>query len=248
MTSAIFYYGRDLPSQSARTASLRQVKVVLQPYHPLLTSDRFAAYFPHCPLFVYWNPTGVPPDALRGVSQHIRLLDPDPVWNLARLDLHSAATRRFAVGRGLRALRESGSCVTGLFVDDLDLWSAAEGQDAAMAVISSVLAEAGQHVSLFVNRGFGLWPRMPGMDAVLLEEITPGLVDRMPEPDMTWVQRCVLPAVRQVRQRGTAIIGLTYETEPEQPPRCPAALELADLSDSLLHGCRSLDIWPKEVR
>ncbi len=244
----MFYYGRELPPDRARAARLRQVKVVLQPYHPLLTSDRFAAYFPHCSLFVYWNPTGVPAELLEGASTRVKVLDPDPVWNLARLDLRSAATRRFAVRQGLQALHRSGSCVAGLFVDDLDLWSAASDQDAAMAVISSVLAEAGQHVSLFVNRGFALWPRLPDLDAALLEEITPGLVDRMSEPDMTWVEHFVLPAVRDARRRGAAIIGLTYEPAPEAPPRAAASVELAALSDSVLHGCRSLDIWPKEVR
>jgi hypothetical protein len=245
--SAMFYYGSELPPDRARSASLRQVRVVLQPYHPLLTADMFTAYFPHCSAFVYWNPTGVHADALMGLGEHIKVLEPDPAWNLVRLDLRSAASRRFAVSQGLRALHHNGACVTGLFIDDLDLWSG-DHQDAVVAVVSSVLARAGQDVSLFINRAFALWPRFPDIDAVLLEEITPGLVDHMPEPDVTWVQDCVLPALRDVRQRGTAIFGLTYEPAPEAPPRCAASMELASLSDGVLHGCRSLDIWPEELR
>lgn len=220
--------------------------VVLQPYHPLLVEDRFAAYFPHCSLFVYWNPTGVPADDLKAATERVDVLEPDPVWNLVRLDLRSAATRRFVIRQGLRALHDSGTCVTGLFIDDLDLWSGGDDQDAAVVAVSSVRAQAGRDVRLFVNRGFPLWPRLPDIDAVLLEQITPGLVNRMTETDVAWVEQDVLPAVRAVRERGAAVFGLTYEPTLETDPCCAASVELANLSDSVLHGCRSLDIWPEE--
>jgi hypothetical protein len=244
----MFYYGTDMPPDPKRTAALRQTRIVLQPRHPLLTAGRFTTFFPHCSLFVYWNPTGVSASELSDGGEHVRMLEPDPVWNLARLDLRSAATRRFAVRHGLRALHDNGSCVTGLFVDDLDLWSAAHRQDAAIAVVNSVRAQAGREVRLFVNRGFALWPRLAEIDAVLLEEITPGLVDRMTATDVSWVEQCVLPAARDVRRRGAAVFGLTYEPAPEGPPRHAVSAELAHLSDGILHGCRSLDIWPEEVQ
>lgn len=244
----MFYYGSNLPAGRAAAAALQHAKIVLQPYHPLLTADKFAAYFPHCSLFVYWNPTGVPAGALSGAAERVKVLGADPVWNLARLDLRSAATRRFAVSRGLRALQQSGTCVAGLFVDDLDLWSGATRQDAAVAVVRAVLAQSGRDVSLFVNRGFALWPRLPDIAAVLLEEITPGLVDRMPEPDVAWVEGSVLPAIRAVRERGAEIFGLSYEPPPEDLPRRAASAQLAELSDAVLHGCRSLDVWPEDLR
>lgn len=248
MRSAVFYYGRDLPSDQISAAGIGQARIVLQPYHPLLTADRFADYFPNCSLFVYWNPTGVHADTLKDAREHVKLLEPDPVWNLARLDLRSAASRRFAVRQGLRALNDSGTCVTGLFVDDLDLWSDSSQQDTAIEVVSSVLMQAGRDVSLFINRAFPLWPLLPGIDAVLLEGVTPGLVDCMSESELTWIEHNVLPAVQEVRQRGAAIFGLTYESLQEDPPRRAASIELAALSDDILYGCRSLDIWPEEIR
>jgi hypothetical protein len=244
----MIYYGLDLPASRAKSAGMRAAGVVLQPYHPLLTSDRFADYFPHCSLFVYWNPTGVPADALKDAGEHLGMLEPDPVWNLARLDLRCAATQRFAVRQGLRALHDSGRCVTGLFVDDLDLWSGPGQQDAAIAVVSTVLEQAGRPVSLFVNRAFTLWPRLACIDAVLLEEVTPGLVNRMRGSEVRWVEECVLPAVHEIRRRGAAVFGLTYELAPEDPPRLPASARLAALCDGILHGRRSLDVWPEEVR
>jgi hypothetical protein len=248
VSTAVFYYGLDAPADRARSARIRGARVVLQPYHPLLTADRFADYFPCSSLFVYWNPTGVPAAALRDAAEPIGLLEPDPVWNLARLDLRSAASRRFAVRQGLRALHDSGSCVTGLFVDDLDLWSGPGQQDAALAVVSSVLEQAGRPVRLFVNRAFDLWRWLACVDAVLLEELTPGLVNGMSAEDVRWVEQCVLPAVREVRRRRAGVFGLTYQPAPEAPPLLPAAAKLAALCDGVLHGRRSLDIWPEEVR
>jgi hypothetical protein len=220
--------------------------VVLQPYHPLLADGRFADYFPRCPLYVYWNPTGVPAEELKDAGERIKVLKHDPVWNLARLDLRSPGARRFAVRRGLEALRDGGSCITGLFVDDLDLWSTPPRRDAAVGVVSALRAQAGRDVSLFVNRGFSLWPRLSGISAVLLEEITPGLVDRMPEHDVAWVEAHVLPAVRTVAGRGAAVFGLTYEPALEAAPQRRASMELAALFDGVLHGRRALDTWPEE--
>jgi hypothetical protein len=245
--SAVFYYGTDLPGDHIRSAIGSPAKIVLQPYHPLLAADRFTDCFPGCSLFVYWNPTGVPADKLEDATERVKLLQPDPVWNLARLDLRSAGTRRFAVRQALKALNESGRCVTGLFVDDLDLWSGPGKQDAALEVVGSVLAQAGRELRLFINRAFPLWPLLPGIDAVLLEELTPGLVDSMPECELSWVQDNVLPAVQEIRRRGAAIFGMTYEPRREAPPRRATSIRLAALLDDTLYGCRALDTWPEEV-
>jgi hypothetical protein len=248
MGSAVFYYGRDLPSDQLKAASAGQARIVLQPYHPLLAGATFWEYFPDCSLFVYWNPTGVHADTVRDAREPVKLLKPDPVWNLNRLDLTSAATRRFAVRQGVAALNDSGKCVTGLFVDDLDLWSGSGQRDFAIEVVGSVLTQAGRDARLFINRAFPLWPLLPSIDAVLLEGVTPGLVDRMSESDLSWVEHNVLPAVQGVRQRGAAIFGLTYESVQEDPPRRAVSIELAALSDDILYGCRSLDIWPEEIK
>ena len=249
LRTAIFYYGSELPPNRAATAALRGAAVVLQPYHPLLLTGRFAEYFPGCSLFLYWNPTGMPAAELRGAGRNIRLLAADPVWNLARLDLRSPATRQFAVRRGLLALRAAGArgCAAGLFVDDLDLWAAAD-QEAAFSVVDSVTTAAGRDVRLFVNRGFWFWPRLPNIDAVLLEDLTPGLVDHLNPADQLWVEQQVLPAVRQVRRRGAACFGLTYQPGPEAGPQCPVSRQLAEMTDGVLLGRRALDEWPEEFR
>jgi hypothetical protein len=246
--NAIFYYGTGLPPNVAWAAALRDTAVVLQPYHPLLTGGAFADYFPHCSLYMYWNPTGAPARDLAQAGQQVEVLGADPVWHIPRLDLHSAPTREFAVRRGLHALQAGGGAVSGLFVDDLDRWSRGQRQDAALATVAALLARAGRAVALFVNRAFPLWPRLDPITAVLLEELTPGLVDRMSAQDRAWVERCVLPATRRVRQRGAAVFGLTYEPAPEQQPRRAVSAHLATLVDGIAHGCRSLDTWPEESR
>jgi hypothetical protein len=247
MRTAIFYYGCELPGNRAATAGLREAAVVLQAYHPLLLTGRFVDYFPRSSLFVYWNPTGVPAADLDGAGQDIRLLAADPVWNLARLDLRSAATRQFAVRRGMLALSAGGPGAAGLFVDDLDLWAAGD-QEAAVSVIQSVATAASRDVRLFVNRGFSFWSQLPNIDAVLLEELTPGLVDRMAADDQLWVEQQVLPAVRQVRRSGAACFGLTYQPGPETGPRGAVSRELAELTDGVLCGRRALDEWPEELQ
>jgi hypothetical protein len=249
MRTAIFYYGCELPPRRDAAAALRDAAVVLQAYHPLLATGQFADYFPHCSLYVYWNPTGVPAGDLAGAGPGIALLAPDPVWNLARLDLRSAAARQFAARRGLLALRAGGPAAAGLFVDDLDLWSRpGPDQDAALAVVSSVLAGAGRPAGLFVNRGFAFWPRLAGLDAVLLEELTPALADGLGADDQQWIREQVVPAARAARRGGAACFGLSYEPGPEAPPSGAAARELAELTDGVLHGCRSLDQWPEDLR
>jgi hypothetical protein len=247
LRTAILYYGAELPANRAATAALRGAAVVLQPYHPLLLTGRFADYFPGCSLFVYWNPTGLPAAELQGAGRDVRLLDADPVWNLARLDLRSPATRRFAVRRGLRVLRAAGPAAAGLFVDDLDLWAAAD-QEAAFSVVDSVAMASSRSVRLFVNRGFWFWPRLPDIAAVLLENLTPGLVDRMNPADQLWVRQQVLPAVRQVRRRGAACLGLTYQPGPEAGPQGAVSRQLAEVTDGVLVGRRALDEWPEEFQ
>jgi hypothetical protein len=244
--SAILYYGRDLPPAHVTTASAPSAMVVLQPYHPVLQAGLLRDYLPRCPLYIYWNPTGVPAETLADAGERVRLLGHDPVWDLARLDLRSASTRRFAVRRGLEALQAGGTDVAGLFVDDLDLWTAPRRRDAAAAVVGSLRTQAGRPLSLFVNRGFALWPLRPGISAVLLEEITPGLVDRMPGPDVAWVEDHVLPAVRSISTGGAAVFGLSYEPGPETAARGRAAAELSTLLDGVLHGRRALDTWPED--
>jgi hypothetical protein len=249
MRTAIFYYGCELPPSRTATAQLRDAAVVLQAYHPLLATAQFADYFPHCSLYVYWNPTGVPAADLDGAGPGIALLATDRVWNLARLDLRSAPARQFAARRGLLALRAAGPAAAGLFVDDLDLWAEpGADQDAALQVVQAVLAGAGREVGLFVNRGFAFWPRLPGLDAVLLEELTPALADRLEAGDQAWIRARVVPAVRAARSAGAACFGLTYEPGPETSPAGAAARELAELTDGVLRGRRSLDQWPEDFR
>ena len=247
MRTAIFYYGCELPANRAATARLTGAAIVLQPYHPLLTTGQFADYFPRCSLFVYWNPTGVPAAVIAGAGPAVRLLAPDPVWDLARLDLRSAATRRFAVRQAMLALSSSGPGGAGLFVDDLDRWATCD-QEAAFSVVQSVNKAARREIRLFVNRGFPFLSRLSNIDAVLLEELTPGLVDRMTAGDQHWVDRQVLPVLRQVRRRGAACFGLSYEPPPETEPQSAASRKLAQLTDSVLHGRRSLDVWPEGLR
>jgi hypothetical protein len=247
MRTAIFYYGCEPPASRAAAAALRDTAIVLQPYHPLLAAGQFADWFPHCSLWVYWNPTGAPAADLAGAGPGIGLLDPDPVWNLARLDLRSPGARRFAAARGLDALAAGGPAAAGLFVDDLDLW-AGDGQEAALAVVRSVRARAGRPVRLFVNRGFCFWPRLRGLDAVLLEELTPALADGLGAGDQLWVTEQVVPAVAAARRGGAACFGLTYEAGPDAAPAGEAARQLAELTDGILRGCRSLDQWPEELR
>ena len=133
-----------------------------------------------------------------------------PAWTCARRQ-----ARHFAARRGLLALRAAGSAA-GLFVDDLDLWAEpGADQDAALSVVQAVCSSAGRPISLFVNRGFAFWPRLGGLDAVLLEELTPALADRLDAGDQLWVREQVVPAVRAARSSGAACFGLTYEAGPE---------------------------------
>jgi len=142
MRTAIFYYGCELPASRAATTALRDAAVVLQAYHPLVATGQFADYFPHCSLYVYWNPTGVPADDLAGAGPGIALLAPDPVWNLARLDLRSAAARQFAARRGLLAAHWQ---IANLVYDEQPVGVDCAMHDLAIIVDPADDAEAQRH-------------------------------------------------------------------------------------------------------
>ncbi|HEX8627702.1 MAG TPA: hypothetical protein VF755_05975, partial [Catenuloplanes sp.] len=196
----VVYYGQELPDQAA-ARSLRDATVVLQTYHPLVRSARYAAWFPHCRRFVYWNPTGVPGDVLATLDRQLRLADWDPTWRLARVDPRDEATREYVVQQAVAALGTAAD-VHGLYVDDLDRW-AIRRQSVARLVLAQVRAAAGREFHWVLNRGFGCWAAaLPRLHAVTLEGLAPPDVDALGPSDAAWVRRVVLPPVRRARRAG----------------------------------------------
>lgn len=238
----VIYYGTELPARS-RARRLRDTSVVLQPYHPLCQTGGFADYFPHARRFVYFNPTAVQAGLLATPQVRAAIVGYDPAWDLERLDLRSAAARRFAAAQGRAALRVEG--VHGLFVDDLDRWDHPGDRPHAHAVLRAVMAGRPRPAAWFVNRGFGFWEGLPGLAAGLLEELSPYRLDHMGPGELSWVSSVVLGALRHAQARGADIHCLTYDpADLGWQPRGDAARAVAAAAGHPLLARRLLDRWP----
>jgi hypothetical protein len=238
----IFYYGTELPIRE-RARQLRAATVVLQPYHPLCQTGRFADYFPHARRFVYFNPTAVQPGLLTDPQVRTAILGYDATWDLERLDLRSAAVRRFAIAQGQLASRIEG--VHGLFVDDLDRWDHPEGRPHARAVLDAVMAGRTRPAPWFVNRGFGFWDCVPDLAAALLEELSPYQLDHMGPGELSWVSTVVLRALSHARTCGADVYCLTYDPAAAGwQPRGAAARAVAAVAGEPILARRLLDSWP----
>ena len=243
-SNCVLYYGEELPD---RAASRRMIgTVVLQPYHPLVQSGDFAAYFPNCRRFVYWNPTGIHCAELVSLERSVRFECWDPRWKIARLDLRDSRTQEYVVETGINLLGSNGD-THGLFVDDLDLWAHGRRRAAAKRVLERVAAAAGDQFSWFMNRGFPLWRTTDNLYAVLLEELTADDVAEGSLTDAAWISRFVLPPVRRARTNGTQVFAVSYRSAGATPPAGLPA-ELATLTDLTLYGTPKLDDWPEELR
>lgn len=244
----VMYYGEALPNLHA-TRTLTDCDVVLQPYHPLVRSAQFEAYFPDCRRFVYWNPTGIYGERLIELQRPIRLEHWDPRWKIARFDLTDEATQDYVVDDGIEALGPDRD-IHGLFVDDLDLWTQGRRRPAIRRVLDRVAAKAGADFSWFFNRGFPLWPDTPHLHAVLLEELTPYDVEQRSIADAVWINRAVLRPLEKAKRAGVRAYALTYGID-EPPPMtlAPVSARLAGLTDETIYGkAPNLAEWPKELR
>jgi hypothetical protein len=246
MSDLCIYFGTAEPDP-AWAASLRDIDVVLEPYHPVVQERRFAATFPHARRFVYVNPTTVDPWLLERSPVPPPLIGYDERWNLPRLDLDQTAGFDWAVDTAVRIAQEQGHGIDGLFVDDLDRLIPGR-RDTAIDYLVQVAVRLGREPGWFVNRGFELWPFIEGLDAVLLEDITPHLVAFRVISDVRWMREVVLDQVRTARARGVRVHSLGYrDQEPEDGGRSPdrrLERELAALVDSITTGAgRSLDEW-----
>lgn len=238
----IFYYGTDLPERE-RAMQLRDVIVVLQPYHPLCERGQFTDYFPHARRLVYFNPTAAHARLLTDFRTKVATLGYDATWDLERLDLRSAAARRFAAAQGQMALRIDG--VHGLFVDDLDRWDHTTDRRHMHAVLEAVTASRTCPTAWFINRGFGFWKHLPGLVAALLEELSPYQLDHMDPLELSWVTTVVLRALRHARARGVDVYSLTYDPAAVGwQPRGRAASAVAAVTGEPLLARRHLDRWP----
>ena len=246
MTALCLYFGTEMPDREwAR--SLAGADVVLEPYHPLVKDGGFADIFPDCQRYVYVNPTSVDPWILGQSKSKPPLIGRDGRWDLPRLDLSTPEGFNWAVAEALTALAADGGRGHGLFVDDLDRLLP-EQTEIAMSYLVHVTVRHGKEPGWFLNRAFSLWPLVEGLDAVLLEDITPALIGYESVSGVRWVREVVLQGVRQVRARGIHVHSIGYSDHEKIPEgRIPDPVltkELAELVDSVTTGAdRRLEEW-----
>lgn len=216
-SGAVLYYGSAMPDLAA-ARRLRGQDVVLQPYHRLVAAGGFADAFPRCRRYVYWNPTAVALDDPE--ADHLPSLSVDSRWGLRRLDLDDSVARRHVVKRAAFALGCDGGRIDGLFVDDLDLLIDSGRSALALDLIREVSAAVGNRSGSgwFVNRGFSLWPLIPRLDAVLLENLGPADLADLNGDQWRWLERHVVPSLHNARRAGAAAYTVSYRDRPAGGP------------------------------
>jgi hypothetical protein len=207
----VLYFGTDMPDPTW-AGSLRDVDVVLQPYHPAVKYGGYAESFPHARRWVYANPTTVDPWILERAVVRPPIASHDPAWNLPRLDLDQPAGRAWAVAHLCEVARYAAAEAHGIFVDDLDRLT--DQPDLALDLLAAARSEGVRAPRWFVNRAFGLLDRVEGLDAVLLECLTPAVAAAMDVDGVRWVREVVLPALERAVLRGVSCHSLDY---PDQP-------------------------------
>lgn len=240
------YFGTEMPPPEW-AAALIDTDVVLEPYHPLVQQRAFREVFPNSRRYVYVNPTTVDPWILERAATPPPLIGHDERWGLPRLDLDRQAGFDWAVDSAVEVLGDHGGTVDGLFVDDLDRLIP-NRVDIAMNYIVQVTMRLDWEPGWFVNRAFDLWPMIEGLDAVLLEDITPRLVSFEPASRIRWIRDVVIDSVQKARHRGVRIHSLGYadqESTRDGTARDEALeAELEALVDSTTIGAdRRLSDW-----
>jgi hypothetical protein len=240
------YFGTALPDPGW-AETLVDTDVVLEPYHPLVQQGAFRDAFPNSRRYIYVNPTTVDPWILERASSPPPLIGHDERWGLPRLDLDNPAGFDWAVASAVGVLGDHGETVDGLFVDDLDRLIP-DRVEIAMEYIVQVTTQLRWEPGWFVNRAFALWPLIEGLDAVLLEDITPELVAYEPAGRIRWMRDVVLENARKARRRGVRIHSLGYADQ--EGIRTGMARdeslekELNELVDSVTTGAdRQLSDW-----
>lgn len=244
MTKLSVYFGTEMPDQ-AWAQTLTEADVVLEPYHPLVKQGGFAEMFPYANRYVYVNPTTIDPWILERMSDPPPLAGIDERWELPRLDLTQAKAMRWAIQTAVIALECDKGQLNGVFVDDLDRLIP-DQWDQALEYLGGIVAEHGAEPEWFINRAFPLWPYIENLRAVLLEDITPHLVNFEPPQQQRWLRDMVLGSVRKVKERGVRVHSLGYEDQEStaQARGRDLGVSLASLIDSVTTGAdRPLHQW-----
>lgn len=201
----MIYYGMDDPNFAA--AEGYRGRVVLQSYHPLVATGRYAEVFPHAERYLYYNP-------VKTYGEGEILLFGQEQDELEARKLTES----------LQLMSIAGAC--GLFVDDCDHWLL-EGKrlDQGQEFLAQIAHNAGGR--LILNRGFSFWPSLQAqgaLAAVVLENIGPCDIAALAEEgcrgDLQWLYEQLsrsLTALRMSDKAPPQVFSLSYRSEPLRP-------------------------------
>lgn len=244
MTGVSIYFGTEHPAGSVLSA-IHGGDVVLEPFHPLVRDGGFADVFPRCRRYVYVNPTTVDPWLYNRMASPPPIIGRDERWGLPRLDLAQPEALDFAVEQAVEAFAADDGRSTGLFVDDLDRLLP-DRVGLAIEYLARVGEATAREPRWFINRGFGVWPLVEALDAVLLEDMAPEVVGWGSMDEARFLDD-VLAAVRAVRVRGVRVHALSYDDQPRAsagPRDRRVQRELAELLDTVTTDAdRPLNVW-----
>ena len=139
--------------------------------------------------------------------------------------------------------------VQGLFVDDLDLLCQTPKQRSwAIRVINQIYNDS-RGCRFFLNRGFSLWHRIQGIEAILLEGITPETVNEFTPSDAQWLDFVFKTHIQLALARPSkpSFFGLDYRNhaykEENRHSYSRLANQFLELLDQSVTSETSLNSW-----
>ncbi len=185
----LFYYGSQVPLL-AKTKVLKNTNVILQDYHPVVHQGLFKEFFPHCQRFLYLNVSHIHRNELSLYDINLKDLKYNPEWETYLLNLNLQSTADLIITKAKSLLKIEG--VDGIFIDDLDFWCEfPEIRLAFTELLNKIKNAREREVKFIVNRGFPLWNKIEGLEAIVLENIYPEQIYTAREIDLSWFENLI---------------------------------------------------------
>lgn len=209
-SDCLFYYGTQTPCIT-KCKSLKNTHVILQSYHPLVHQGMFQDFFPTCQRFLYLNVSNIHRNELRKYDINLKNSKYNSEWDTYSLDLSLPSTSELILEKAKSLLELEG--VEGIFLDDLDFWCDSPYlRRSLIDLLENIRKTVSKDVKYIINRGFPLWSKIDGLEAIVLENIYPEKIYTSQDSDLGWFENLISLnfSLMNFEKNEVPIFGLKY--------------------------------------
>lgn len=182
MKDLIIYYGMQNPNLE-KSQALQDTRIVMQEYHPMVSSQMHRHYFKHSEIYLYFNCNKVSLDEYKLCLKNTKIIKIDLEWDAVVLDLADDRNLNYLTDKANQLIANND--IEGLFLDDLDFSFSAEEKKHTLALIEGIELKTEQ--GFILNRGFELWRGIlasKNIRAIVLESFVPEHFSN--DSDLNW--------------------------------------------------------------